>query len=68
MKGRIKKTMITIAVLIILQVTFVFLVQSETINQTNDNSFIIVDKNGNGEYTSIQEAINYATAGFNNIC
>jgi len=63
MKGRIKKTMITITVLIILQVTFVFLVQSETINQTNDNSFILVDKNGNGEYTSIQEAINYATAG-----
>jgi parallel beta-helix repeat protein len=63
MKGRIKKTMITTAIMILLQVTLVFLVQSETINQTNDNSLIIVDKNGNGEYTSIQEAINHATSG-----
>jgi parallel beta-helix repeat protein len=46
-----------------MQFTFVFLVESEAINQTNDNSLIIVDKNGNGKYTSIQEAINYATAG-----
>ncbi len=63
MKGRIKKTMITIAIMILIQVTLVFLVQSETINQTNDNSLIIVDKNGNGEYTSIQEAINHAASG-----
>lgn len=63
MKGRIKKTMIIIAVLIILQISFVFLVQSDTINQTKDFSLIVVDKNGNGEYTSIQEAINNANPG-----
>jgi len=63
MSGRIKKTMITIAVLIILQISFVFLVKSDTINQTKDISLIVVDKNGNGEYTSIQEAINNANPG-----
>ena len=63
MKGRIKKTMITITILIISQFTYVFLVKSEAINQTNYNSLIIVDKNGSGEYTSIQEAINYAITG-----
>ena len=63
MKGRIKKTIITVAVFIIIQLTYVFLAQSITINQNSKNSFITVDKNGNGEYTSIQEAINYAAPG-----
>lgn len=63
MKGVIKKTIITIAILMMIEFTYVYIVKSETINQTNDNSLIVVDINGNGEYTSIQEAINYATPG-----
>lgn len=63
MEGVIKKTIITIAILVMIQFTYVCIVKSETINQTNDNSLIVVDKNGKGEYTSIQEAINYATPG-----
>jgi parallel beta-helix repeat protein len=63
MKGRIRKTMTIASIIILMQTTFVFLVQSETIQQTNDNSLIIVDKNGNGQYISIQEAIDNAASG-----
>lgn len=63
MKGRIKKTIITITVLIFIQCTSISLVRSNTINQIKEIPIIIVDKNGNGEYTSIQEAINYAPQG-----
>ncbi len=63
MKGRIKKTIITITVLVLIQFTYVYLVKSEIMNQTNNNNLIIVDKNNYSEYKSIQEAIDNANPG-----
>ncbi len=60
MKGKIKKTMITIAVFIIVQFSYITIVKSDIIDNTKNISLIVVDKNGDGEFTSIQEAIDYA--------
>ncbi len=60
MKGKIKKTMITIAVFIIVQFSYITIVKSDIIDNTKNISLIVVDKNGDGQFTSIQEAIDYA--------
>lgn len=63
MKGRIRRTITTIAIIALIQITLVTIVQSVSITQSDDSSLIIVDKNGSGQYTSIQEAINQAASG-----
>lgn len=63
-KGRIRKTVTITAIMILLQVTLAFLVQSETIQKITEDNFIIVDKDGGGQYTSVQEAINHAKSGW----
>ena len=58
MKGRARKTVIIS--LLLIQITFAFLAQAVSLQTSNT---IIVDKNGNGQYTSVQEAINHASLG-----
>ena len=62
MKGIMKM----IAAIVLLTLFFQFISsngQAISVSSTNDSNYIVVDINGNGDYTSIQQAINNAIAG-----
>jgi parallel beta-helix repeat protein len=64
MKTRIKITVASLIMFIVAELTMFTNVQAEQIVLTNNEEhFIIVDKNGEGDYKTIQEAINNAQSG-----
>jgi parallel beta-helix repeat protein len=65
MKRRIKKTAISLIVFLALGLTIFTSANAVQItSDSNENFTIIVDKNGEGDYTTIQDAVNNAQDGF----
>ncbi len=60
MKNRIKKLAIIITILISAELAFSISTSAEQTDIPKNQKLIIVDKNGNGDYTNIQEAIDNA--------
>lgn len=64
MKRRIKYTIISLAIFLVAELTIATTVQANEITMTNNNvEKIVVDKTGEGDFKTIQEAINSAKPG-----
>lgn len=64
MKRRIKYTIISLAIFLVAELTIATTVQANEITMTNNNvETIVVDKTGEGDFKTIQEAINSAKPG-----
>jgi len=65
MKRRIKIAVASLTIVLMAELTIASNVQAIQVSQTNNNEqILIVDKSGEGDYKTIQEAINHAQPGF----
>ena len=64
MERRLRRYTVCIICILVIQITFGAIVSSASLRKQNkSNDVIIVDQTGNGDYTSIQEAIKKSDAG-----
>ena len=68
MKGKVKKFALILLIFTVAQVAIALNITAEQITQgTNENDFLTVDKNRNGDYTSGQDIIRVTPLSFQNL-
>jgi len=63
MKRSIKILALSLTIILLVQLIIIVNAQAEQIILTNNEGYIIVDKNGEGNFKTIQEAVNHAQSG-----
>ncbi len=63
MKRSIKIIALSLTIILLAQLIIIVNAQAEQIILTNNEGYLIVDKNGDGNFKTIQEAVNHAQSG-----